>query len=463
MKMGEEKSRKKPGDALLEWYDSHRRDLPWREDPTPYHIWISEIMLQQTRVETVRGYYARFLERFPDVRSLAEAEEDECLKLWEGLGYYSRARNLKKAAGQIMSLYGGEMPRRAAELRKLSGIGPYTSAAIASIAYGEKIPAVDGNLLRVFSRLALYEQEIRTPAASASAHRFFLEIMPDDRPGDFNQALMDLGSGVCVPGTGAACQADPAACPLSPFCRAYHENRAASLPVMPAGKKRRVDQRTILVIRDGDRVLLRRRPPRGLLAGLYEFPNEEGWLTAPEAVEKARSLGCEPVRISPLEESRHIFTHREWHMQAYEIWTGSFPENEHSNSNGESNGESVQERGSSKNNVGSFPENEHSTNNAAGFPEKESLKNSAGSSPVDTDPANHAGETDLSLPGSGENHLPADRAGKKKRQVRAASEGSGGKPFFVSVSRLQERYAVPSAYAAYLSRLVQSSQRENGK
>ena len=150
MEMGEDKSRKKPGYALLEWYDSHRRDLPWREDPTPYHVWISEIMLQQTRVETVRGYYTRFLQRFPDVRSLAEAEEDDCLKLWEGLGYYSRARNLKKAAGQIMSLYGGEMPRKASELRKLSGIGPYTSAAIASIAFGEKIPAVDGNLLRIF-------------------------------------------------------------------------------------------------------------------------------------------------------------------------------------------------------------------------------------------------------------------------------------------------------------------------
>ena len=154
---------KKGSEALLEWYDSHRRKLPWREDPTPYHVWISEIMLQQTRVEAVRGYYARFVDRFPDIQSLAEAEEDECLKLWEGLGYYSRVRNMQKAAREIMSAYGGEMPRTASELRKLPGIGPYTSAAIASIAYGEKIPAVDGNLLRIFSRLALYEKEIRTP------------------------------------------------------------------------------------------------------------------------------------------------------------------------------------------------------------------------------------------------------------------------------------------------------------
>ena len=392
MEMGEDKSRKKPGYALLEWYDSHRRDLPWREDPTPYHVWISEIMLQQTRVETVRGYYTRFLQRFPDVRSLAEAEEDDCLKLWEGLGYYSRARNLKKAAGQIMSLYGGEMPRKASELRKLSGIGPYTSAAIASIAFGEKIPAVDGNLLRIFSRLALYEEQIRTPAAAKAADSFFFGIMPDDRPGDFNQALMDLGSGVCVPGTGAACGANPAACPLSPFCRAFHEGRAASLPVMPAAKERRVDHRTILLIRDGDRVLLRRRPSRGLLAGLYEFPNEDGWLSDREAVEKVRSFGCEPVRISPLNESRHIFSHREWHMQAYEIWTGSYPEQE-----------------------------------AAG-----------NSSHID------------------------DSADKEEMQDQAFSEPRRGKPFFVSVSRLQEQYAIPSAYAAYLSRLVQGSPaREN--
>ncbi len=417
METGEDKSLKKPGDALLEWYDSHRRDLPWRQEPTPYHVWISEIMLQQTRVETVRGYYARFLERFPDVRSLAEAEEDECLKLWEGLGYYSRARNLKKAAGEIMSCYGGQMPRKASELRKLSGIGPYTSAAIASIAYGEKIPAVDGNLLRVFSRLALYEEEIRRPAAAAAAHSFFMGIMPDDRPGDFNQAMMDLGSGICVPGTGPACQADPGACPLSPFCRAYHENRAASLPVMPAAKERRVDRRTILLIRDGDRVLLRRRPSRGLLAGLYEFPNEEGWLTDREAVEKARSLGCEPVRISPLKESRHIFTHREWHMQAYEIWTGSFPEKEPSKNNAETtsekefpkdNTETILEKESSKDNTETILEKEFPKDNTETILEKESSKNNA---------------------------------------------ESRGKPFFVQVSRLQEKYAIPSAYAAYLSLL----------
>ena len=380
---------KKGSEALLEWYDSHRRKLPWREDPTPYHVWISEIMLQQTRVEAVRGYYARFVDRFPDIQSLAEAEEDECLKLWEGLGYYSRVRNMQKAAREIMSAYGGEMPRTASELRKLPGIGPYTSAAIASIAYGEKIPAVDGNLLRIFSRLALYEKEIRTPAAASEAYGFFLELMPDDRPGDFNQALMDLGSSVCVPGQGALCRESADACPLSSFCRAFRSRLWASLPVMPAKKARRADKKTILIIRDGELVMLRRRPSRGLLAGLYEFPSEEGWLTAEEAVGKARSYGCQPVRISPLQDSRHIFSHREWLMHGYEIWTGSFPEDKQSEKNME---------------AGSFPEEKISE--------------------------------------------------KDRGSEQALSQGKAGVPFFVSVSELQDRYAVPGAYAAYLSILT---------
>ena len=298
-------------DALLRWYDSHKRSLPWREDPSPYHVWISEIMLQQTRVEAVKGYYARFLDRFPDIRALAEADEDVCLKLWEGLGYYSRARNLQKAARQILSDYGGVMPSRAAELRRLPGIGPYTSAAIASIAFGERIPAVDGNLLRVFARLSLYEKEIKTPAAAAEASAYFLQCMPEDRPGDFNQALMDLGAVICTPGSSPACgggsvsahgrggqgpeetgpgpeagakkavpggdaqeagakKAAPGghvtesvedfSCPLQAFCGAFRTGCADRFPVMPAKKARRIDRRTILVIRDDDRVLLRRRP-----------------------------------------------------------------------------------------------------------------------------------------------------------------------------------------------------------
>lgn len=316
--------------ALLTWYDSNRRSLPWREDPSPFHVWVSEIMLQQTRVEAVRGYYTRFLERFPDLRTLAEAGEDECLKYWEGLGYYSRARNLQKAARVILAEYDGEMPRTAAELRKLPGIGPYTSAAIASIAFGERIPAVDGNLLRIFARLALYGQEIRTPAAAAEAFRFFLGHIPQDRPGDFNQALMDLGAGICLPGGAPDC----GVCPLQPFCRGYAENRQGMLPVMPEKKERPVERRTILRIRDDDRLLLRKRPAKGLLAGLYEFPNEEGWLSPEEAVERARSFGCEPLHIRALPEARHIFTHKIWHMRGYELRIGGFPEEESGNAPG---------------------------------------------------------------------------------------------------------------------------------
>lgn len=314
------------GRLLLEWYDKRRRSLPWREDPSPYHIWISEIMLQQTRVEAVRGFYARFLENLPDIRALAEADEDTCLKLWEGLGYYSRVRNLRRAAKEIVSRYEGRMPGTSEELKKLPGIGSYTAAAIASIAFGEKVPAVDGNLLRIFSRLTLYEDDIRKPAAMRSAERFYLGVMPDDRPGDFNQALMDLGAGICTPREGPSCLSDPTDCPLNPFCRAFAAGRCRSLPVMPVKRDRRKEKKTILVIRSGDRILLHRRPQRGLLAGLWEFLNEEGWLTAEEAVRRARSCGFEPLRISALPDARHIFTHREWLMHGFLITAGSFPE-----------------------------------------------------------------------------------------------------------------------------------------
>lgn len=322
--------RAEAGRKLLEWYDKNRRSLPWREDPSPYHVWISEIMLQQTRVEAVKGYYRRFLDSLPDVRTLAEADEDTCLKLWEGLGYYSRARNLRLAAQEIVSRYEGRMPGTSAELKKLPGIGAYTAAAVASIAFGEKVPAIDGNLLRIFSRLTLYEEDVRKPAAMRSAERFYLEMMPEDRPGDFNQALMDLGAGICTPREGPVCLDDPSSCPLRPFCLAFAAGRSRSLPVLPVKKERRKEKRTILVIQSENRILLRKRPPKGLLAGMWEFPNEEGWLTADEALRKAlsysSSCGLEPLRITVLPESRHIFTHREWLMHGFLITAGSFPE-----------------------------------------------------------------------------------------------------------------------------------------
>ena len=306
-------------ERLLAWYDRERRVLPWREDPSPYHVWLSEIMLQQTRVEAVKGYYARFLDALPDIASLAAAEEDVYLKLWEGLGYYSRVRNLHKAAVQVMEEYGGEMPRSAEELIKLAGIGPYTAAAIASIAFGEPAPAVDGNLLRVFARMTAYGEDSRSEAAKRAAGEFFLPMMKGrpgrNVPGDLNQALMDLGATVCVPNGAPLC----GECPWSEWCEAHARGEELSYPVMPAKKSRSVQELTVFLIRDDERIALRKRPARGLLAGLYEYPNIEGHLDAAEAEKFVRQLGFEPIRIRSLPPAKHIFTHKEWHMIGYEV------------------------------------------------------------------------------------------------------------------------------------------------
>lgn len=351
--------------SLLSWYRGNRRILPWREDPTPYHVWISEIMLQQTRVEAVKGYYARFTEELPDIPSLAAAPEDRVLKLWEGLGYYSRARNLQKAAQVICRDYGREMPRSLAELRKLPGIGPYTAAAIASIAFGENIPAVDGNLLRVFARTSLYSDDIRSEEAKKRASAYFASLFdaavrqqgsisgqnistdnaesdagteqtaespesknlysgaaagggpPANIPGSLNQALMDLGAGVCGPNGEPEC----GNCPWNRFCRAHimTPGREIQLPVMPAKKPRRVEELTVLLVQDAGRTVLRRRPGKGLLAGMYEFPETEGHLTEEEAVRYVRGLGFEPLHVEPVGEAKHIFSHVEWHMTGYAI------------------------------------------------------------------------------------------------------------------------------------------------
>lgn len=300
---------------LLNWYDHSRRILPWREDPTPYHVWVSEIMLQQTRVETVIDYYQRFMVRFPDIQALAAAGEDDYLKAWEGLGYYSRVRNLHRAAEVIMNDYGGHMPDSSGELRKLPGIGPYTSAAIASIAFGEPVPAIDGNLLRIFARVSLYEENIKASAAAKAAGIFYQSLMPAHRSGDFNQALMDLGAMICRPGTQVQC----ADCPWHASCRAFGQSAAERLPVMPERQKRRREQRTILLIHDSQSALLHKRPRKGLLAGLYEFPGGEGSLTEDEALTAARRLGVTPLHIRKLPPARHLFSHIEWDMTGYEI------------------------------------------------------------------------------------------------------------------------------------------------
>jgi len=305
-------------ERLLSWYDENRRILPWREDPAPYHVWLSEIMLQQTRVEAVKRYYARFLDTLPDIASLAAAPEDVYLKLWEGLGYYSRVRNLHKGAVVIAEKYGGKMPETAAELIGIPGIGPYTAAAIASIAFGERIPAVDGNLLRVFARLTAYAEDIKSDAAKKAAAAYYQEAMDaaaDDRPGDLNQALMDLGATVCLPNTAPLCDV----CPLKEDCLAHRTGRETAFPAIQKHKPRKVEELTVFLIHDAERIALRKRPSKGLLAGLYEFPNTNGHLSEQEALDFIRSIGFSPLRIRRLTDARHIFTHKEWHMTGYEI------------------------------------------------------------------------------------------------------------------------------------------------
>ena len=319
--------------SLLDWYANHRRYLPWREDPSPYHVWLSEIMLQQTRVEAVLGYYDRFLTALPDISTLAKAEEETCLKLWEGLGYYSRVRNLRKAARQVMTEHGGSMPRRSGDLQKLAGIGPYTSAAIASICFGERIPAIDGNLLRVFSRMTGYDQDIKADAAKRAAKDWYLEIFPDAAEGltgdpdsagaapapnpcgDMNQALMDLGATVCLPNGQPLC----GECPWADRCLAHADGRERELPVTPAKNARPVTEKTVFLIYFDQKLALRRRPAKGLLAGLYEFPNAEGKLSRAEAEAYVQTLGFSAIRMRRLPAAKHIFTHREWHMSGWEV------------------------------------------------------------------------------------------------------------------------------------------------
>lgn len=300
---------------LLKWYDDTRRILPWREEPTPYHVWISEIMLQQTRVEAVRSYYERFINTLPDIKSLAAVEEDTLLKLWEGLGYYNRARNLKKAARTIMTDYHGEMPSSAEELLKLPGIGSYTAGAISSIAYGGRVPAVDGNVLRVLSRLWADSSDITGATARRNVEQKLADVIPADRPGDFNQALMELGAIVCIPNGTPRCPA----CPCQLWCMAHLSGREKELPFKSPKKARTKEDKTVLLFLYGNRTALRKRPEKGLLAGMYEFPSWEGHLSEEEVRDTINKMGWKAVAISKPIPGRHIFTHVEWHMIGYMV------------------------------------------------------------------------------------------------------------------------------------------------
>jgi len=298
---------------LLEWYDRNRRILPWREEPAPYRVWVSEIMLQQTRVEAVKPYFERFMEALPNVRALAGAGEEQLLKLWEGLGYYSRVRNLQKAAIQIMEEYGGEIPDRYEELLKLTGIGSYTAGAIASIAYGRRVPAVDGNVLRVLARVRKDERLITEGKVKAAVEKELVYAVPEDRPGDFNQAMMELGACVCIPNGVPLCEG----CPLNRLCAAHRDGTEMEFPKVKAKKPRSIEEKTVLVIRDENKTAIRKRPSKGLLAGMYEFPMLEGSRTVAEITAYLAENGIRALRIQPLEDAKHIFTHKEWHMKGY--------------------------------------------------------------------------------------------------------------------------------------------------
>lgn len=304
---------------LQVWFDGHARVLPWRENPTAYYVWISEIMLQQTRVEAVKPYFQRFITELPDVKSLAECPENRYLKLWEGLGYYNRVRNLNAAAVQIMETYDGFIPQSYEELLKLKGIGSYTAGAISSIAYNQPVPAVDGNVLRVISRVCADDSDIMKQSVRTAMERKLRELMEGMTdvliPRKFNQALMELGAMICVPNGAPHCEE----CPWQAFCEARLQSRIAELPVKKKAKARRVEEKTVFVIRDGEKVALHKRGSKGLLAGLYELPNCEGKKSQEEALAYVKEIGCKPIRIRELTEAKHIFSHVEWHMKGYTI------------------------------------------------------------------------------------------------------------------------------------------------
>jgi A/G-specific adenine glycosylase len=306
---------KKTIPLLIEWFDSSARQMPWRTDSRPYYVWLSEVMLQQTRVETVIPYFNRFIDRLPDVNALANVSEEELLKLWEGLGYYNRARNLKKAAIQLVEEYGGELPKEVNELKKLSGIGSYTAGAIASIAYNQVAPVVDGNVLRVVSRLLASTDDISQAKVKTQMEKDLLQVIPSDRPGTYNQALMELGALVCIPNGEPHCEK----CPLQKICLAHLEGRTDSIPYKAPKKQRKIEKRTVLVIEYGDEVVLRKRPAKGLLAKMYEFPNMEGHLKASNIVQMMLAWGETSFHISSLEQAIHVFSHVEWHMIGYRV------------------------------------------------------------------------------------------------------------------------------------------------
>ena len=304
---------------LLQWYDGHARSLPWRENQDSYAVWISEIMLQQTRVEAVIPYFNRWLKAFPDLQALANASEEEVLKLWEGLGYYSRVRNIHKTAKLVMEKHGGKLPTSFEALRSLPGIGEYTAGSVGSIAFQLPVPCVDGNVLRVVTRLTADESDIGTAAAKKRLTDWVKEIIPKDRPGDFNQAMMELGATVCLPNGLPKCES----CPVAFLCEARIQNRMTEFPVKGEKPARKIEKKTVLILLSnaelatGHRIALRKRTEAGLLSGLWEFPNLDGHHSEEEIRNLMNSSGLTLSSLVRLKKAKHIFSHIEWHMVGY--------------------------------------------------------------------------------------------------------------------------------------------------
>ncbi|MCU9614643.1 A/G-specific adenine glycosylase [Caldibacillus lycopersici] len=305
--------------ALIDWFQSEKRDLPWRKNRDPYKVWVSEIMLQQTKVDTVIPYFHRFIDKFPTIEALANADEQDLLKVWEGLGYYSRARNLQTAVREVQASYGGKVPMSKEEFGKLKGVGPYTTGAVLSIAYGIPEPAVDGNVMRVLSRIFCLSDDIAKVKTRTFIEGITREIISEEDPSSFNQGLMELGAMICKPGTPACLL-----CPVREFCQAYAEGKQSDLPIKSKAKKGNTVHLTAAVLLDSDnRIIICKRPENGLLANLWEFPNEVAVKNGPKNLlssfetELATKHGIQTHVESPLCTIEHVFSHLKWNIQVY--------------------------------------------------------------------------------------------------------------------------------------------------
>ena len=302
---------------LLKWFIQNRRMFPWRQDKDPYHVWVSEIMLQQTRIEAAKEYYIRFMKELPDVQSLCDASQEKLLKLWEGLGYYNRAKNLHKAAKAIVEQYSGHFPDHYRDLLKLSGIGEYTAGAIASICFGEKVPAVDGNVLRVLSRILGSDKNVLLPEVKKEMTALLCAVMPEEA-GDFNEALMELGETVCLPNGAPDCDH----CPLQKFCIAYEKDLTKELPVRIKKQTRTTEYMTVLLIVSSQgHIALEKRTEKGLLSGMYQLPNLSGRAEIDSIAVILEQWHLKVLSIEELGEAKHIFTHKEWRMKGVRVVT----------------------------------------------------------------------------------------------------------------------------------------------